>query len=360
MGKKLYIKFNADNIKNSSTEIRPVIPANAKNGTIHAKKPQDTILLGSYTVTPEKSKPVRLNSIEFNAANEEYVDFRNDHIGITGSKLSLCMWLYIPSESASSKNAVLSYFHDADKTNRVGIHTGDTPTELVLSLNNTFVSIVITNDVWFHLCWTMEEVDTKTGFTDWNIYINGKKDTMITMKEMIFLDTSIVNNRFLLGYDLSNKNGLKYFNGKVAEIVLYDTVIDPILEIYSDDPTVKYLMNATFGAEGFESGVGVGGVGGGGKYDYDLNRYNDDDGVVNGVDVSNRVFGQEMGVGLGVGLGGAMMDGDTRYPKVAPAPAPAAPLQTGVLHPMSQRTNYENLGLGIFFIIVSVVIYKYF
>jgi hypothetical protein len=65
-------------------------------------------------------------------------------------------------------------------------------------------------------------------------------------------------------------------------------------------------------------------------------------------------------MGLGVGLGGAMVDGDTRYPKVAPAPAPAAPLQTGVLHPLSQRTNYENLGLGIFFIIVSVVIYKYF
>jgi hypothetical protein len=341
MGKKLYIKFNADNIKNSSTEIRPVIPANAKNGTIHAKKPQDTILLGSYTVTPEKSKPVRLNSIEFNAANEEYVDFQNDHIGITGSKLSLCMWLYIPSESASSKNAVLSYFHDPDKTNRVGIHTGDTPTELVLSLNNTFVSIVITNDVWFHLCWTMEEVDTRTGFTDWNIYINGKKDTMITMKEMIFLDTSIANNRFLLGYDLSNKNGLKYFNGKVAEIVLYDTVIDPILEIYSDDPTVKYLMNATFETEGFESG---------GMYNYDLYRYND---MYDGLDAPNRVIEDvtvEMGRILSVVVGDAV---DVRGESTCigiPHSLPALPI----------LPNYENLSLGIFFIILSVVIYKYF
>ena len=351
MGKKLYINFNADNVKNSSTEIRPVVPANAKNGTIHTKKSQDTVLLGSYTVTPDKSKPVRLNSIEFNAANEEYVDFKNGNIGIKGTTLSLCMWLYISSEPASKKNAVLSYFHDADKTNRIGIHTGDNTTELILSINNTFLSIVIMNDVWFHLCWTMEEVDTKTGYTDWNIYINGKKDTVVTMKNMIFLDTSIANDRILLGYNLSNKEGLKYFNGKLAEVVLYDKVIDPVLEIYSDDPTVKYLINQSFGAEGFESG---GGVGNGGKYDYDLYRYNDV-GMDVGVDVgvSNRVIGDgkvDMGHTFSVIVGDVV---DVRGKSASigiPPSLPALPI----------LPNYENLSLGIFFIILSVVIYRHF
>jgi len=349
MGKKLYINFNPDNVKNSSTEIRPVVPANAKNGTIHAKDPENVVLLGSYTVTPDKSKPrgVYLNSIEFNAANEEYVDFKNDHIGIKGTTLSLCMWLYISSEPASKKNAVLSYFHDADKTNRIGIHTGDNTTELILSINNTLLSIVIMNDVWFHLCWTMEEVDTKTGYTDWNIYINGKKDTVVTMKNMIFLDTSIANDRILLGYDLSNKEGLKYFNGKLAEVVLYDKVIDPVLEIYSDDPTVKYLINQSFGAEGFESG-------GGGKYNYDLHRYNDAEvsGVGDG-DVSNRVIDDgkvDMGQTFSVIVGDVV---DVRRKSASigiPPSLPALPI----------LPNYENLSLGIFFIILSVVIYRYF
>ena len=356
MGKILYISFKSENIKSNSKKIKLVVPKNASDGTIHS---ESTIVLGSYTISKDITKT--LNAIEFNAGKQEYIEVKDDNIKITGTTLSLCMWLYVKTESGV-RNGIFEHFRDDGKgktSNRIGIKTGDTADKLVMFINNSSATINITNDKWFHLCWTLEKTDNN-GLADWKIYINGKKDGVITFSKSVYLNTDIKNNRILLGK--ASGNTLNYFNGNLAEISLYDKIIDPLLEIYSDDPTIKYLMNPNFKTEGFETGGGIY------NYDYKLNEYdsvsNDKssnittygagDAVDNALDVSNMIIGRkDENMFL-------QMDDLSKYPIVAPIENYNTEYSTESITSLSENTNYENLGLGIFFIIFSVVIYKYF
>jgi hypothetical protein len=263
------------------------------------------------------------------------------------------MWVLIKTEKGSN-NALFEYFYDDGKggaKNVLAVKTGDEAGTLVFAINNTSVSMNITNNKWFHLCWTLEKVDAGSNLANWKIYINGK--SAISLSNKVYLDKSIANNRILLGKG-DNGSATKYFNGNLAEISLYDIAIDPKLDIYQDDPTIKYIINAgcgggVGGAEGFESGFGCKDV-----YDYGLNRYVDS------------------GMGLGLGPGGdggvsyrVIEDvGDRGFPIVsgdmARTSASASASTSASTSTVPPPPNYENLGLGIFFIILSVVIYRYF
>jgi hypothetical protein len=318
-------------IVSNSTALKIAIPANAKNGTIHSDA---AISMSSYTLKQDFTKT--LNSLEFNASKEEYVDVNmtsdKSNIAVKTPAFSLCMWVLIKTEKGSN-SAIFEYFYDDGKggaKNVLAVKTGGDAGILVFAINNTSVSMNITNNKWFHLCWTLEKVDAGNNLADWKIYINGK--SAISLSNKVYLDKGLANNRILLGKG-HNGSGTNYFNGNLAEITLYDSVIDPKLDIYQDDPTIKHIINAG-GAEGFESGFGGKGV-----YDYGLNRY--------------------LGVGEDAGESYRVIEdvGDRGFPIVSGGKLVAASASAAAAPP---PPNYENLGLGIFFIILSVVIYRYF
>ena len=337
--KILYIKFDSQSVVKNSQELKIAVPANATNGTIHS----DTMIsLETYTIKQDITKT--LNSLIFNASKQEYIDIPNN-VGITTPAFSLCLWIYLKTEGGKN-SAIFEYFHDDGNGgfhNKLVIKTNESG-KLVLAINNKSASMTIINDKWFHLCWTVDEVDQTNHLADWKIYVNGKKDSATILSNQPSLDKTITNNRILLGKGDSNVVGsaLNYFNGSLAEITLYDTVIDPILEIYSDDPTIKYLMNgnANSKTEGFETCGG---------FDYELYKYGD------GVPMEEDT--------MDVGVSNRFIMGrDTRNtPEYYPVILPDINFGDHGLYPFAHApNNYENLGLGIFFIFMSVVIYKYF
>jgi len=352
MGKILYISFNSENIKRNSKKVKLVIPEKASDGEIHS---ESTIVLGSYTISKDITKT--LNAMEFNAGKQEYIEIKDNNVQITGTTLSLCMWIYVKTESGV-RNGIFEHYRNDEKgniTNRIGIKTGDTADKLVMFINNSSATINITNDKWFHLCWTLEVTDNN-GLADWKIYINGKKDGVITFAKSVYLNRDIKNNRMLLGKN--SGNGLNYFNGNLAEITMYDKIIDPLIDIYSDDPTIKHLMNPSFKTAGFESG----------SYDYNLYQYNDSEGGGVGMDLDvNANMDVDNISDVSYRVIGGMVDippDHSKYPKVVTTidqDTPFSPIPTTIVSDMAiYDYDYENLGLGIFFIFFSIVIYKYF
>jgi hypothetical protein len=323
-------------IISNSTALKIAIPPNAKNGTIHS---DSTISMSSYTLKQDFTKT--LNSLEFKALNEEYVDIpKMSNIAVKTPAFSVCMFLFIKTEKGAN-NAIFEYFYDDGKggaLNVLSIKTGSEAGTLVFAINNTSVTMNITINKWFHLCWTLEKVKDVYGdgihLADWKIYINGK--SAISLSNKVYLDTAVPNNRILLGKG-HNGSDTNYLNGYLAEITLYDTAIDPKLDIYQDDPTVKYVINANMGGAGATEGFATMDGDGGGFYDYQLNRYE------NSEEVSNSVISD------------VFENKSTSYPVVM-----GIKRENAVSSLPEIQTNYENLGLGIFFIILSVVIYRYF
>jgi hypothetical protein len=328
MGKLLNLKFDPSHIIKNSQELKLVVPTSAKNGSIHS----DTMIsMESYTLSQGFTKT--LDSLAFNPGKEEYIVIQNN-IGVTSHAFSLCMWILAKSDRGTN-GAIFDYYYETAASggpkvsNQLVIKTGDEAGKLVLAINNTSITTNITKDKWFHLCWIVEHVagGVRENLAKWTICINGKMDNAIELSNKVYLDTTITNNRILLGKGSTGgiASAANYFNGSLAEITLYDQVIDPTLDIYSEDPTVKYIIGSSLNtakAEGFKN------------YDYGVYTYG----------------------GVGDMVGGDEGDESVDRPLVLNL----ASSPTRLLHPGPPTTNYENMGLGIFFIILSVVIYKYF
>lgn len=339
--KILYIPFKPTNIVKNSTKLKLAIPADTNDGDIYSNT---MITLESNSIRTTNITKV-LDAIVFNAKNKEYIDISaNTKIGIipTIQIFSLCMWLNIKNENGEN-NAIFEYFHnDGDKKkikNKLSIKTGSTSNTLVFAIDN--ISVIkekIPNDTWFHLCWILEHVSDEVNFQlgTWTIYINGDKESMNNLSNKLYLNTYLQNDRILLGKSIDND--INYFNGSIAEISIYDKAIDPILDIYSNDLTVKYLI------EGFENSsetsnennIGI---------DYDLykysNKFNNEDDPSSYSTTISELSNRDFHITVGKNTIPQQMESDSNEQ-----------FHTGI--------NYENMSLGIFFIAMSIVIYRYF
>jgi len=157
--------------------------------------------------------------------------------------------------------------------------------------------------------------------------VNGEKDSAISMENKVAFNKSLDLDNNLIGKSDSEPE-LSTFNGKLTGITIYDKEIDANLDIHiNEDPTAKYLANS----EGFV-----------GEDTYHNNLY-DSGGIATD-------FKETASDGLMDGLR-VSASGDKEnnlYDQ------PTTPTH---FHP---SIDYENMGLGIFFICMTIIIYRYF
>ena len=343
MNKILDIQFTSSNIVKNSTELKLNTPLNSPNAHIYSKS---MIGLESHTLTKNVQKT--LTCISFDQENKEYIRLSND-ITIKTPDISICFWIYM-NDTLGSNTAILDFTHkdkDGKFSNKIiikKITTKDRENKIVFMVNNTSVLLSVIPKKWTHYCWVLKSDSTNNNFTNWKITVNGNDDSASSFSNKVFFDKTVVLNNNLIGKS-DSEPALLGFDGKLTGITIYDAAIDPNLDIYNDDPTVKYMMFSP--AEGFVSSIssGVGGVGD----TYNNNLY--DDGM--GGDVSMTDFMDSISRNDNIeDVGG--MDGENNM--IRP---------TAIYQQLSNNLDfgyveYENMGLGIFFICMTIIIYKYF
>jgi hypothetical protein len=340
----LDIQYTSSNIVKNSKELKINAPENSPNAAIHSTQ---TITTETNTLTKDVVKI--LDGLIFNEAHMEYIKLAND-IAIKTPAISICFWVYIKYDLGSN-NAIIDFAHKDDNgkfSNKIAVKTGEKGKDkIIFMINNTTVLVDSISEKWMHYCWTL---DSKSGgLADWKIIVNGNTDSGLSFSNKTYLNKDVVLNNNLIGKSESDPS-LLGFNGKMAGITIYEGVINPNLDIYSHDPTIKYIMMSNKSEEGFRNNI-VGGISG-----------IDDIGYVTGTNSSQYDLYDN----------GMVVDSpDTEILMDVPSLPPSSisisgnyanvmevselvPVQKGVQY------EYENVGLGIFFICITIVLYKYF
>jgi hypothetical protein len=343
------IDFASSKIVNNSTELIISSPDSVPNANIYS---QSMISMETNTLT--RNVAVTLNCLSFNASKKEYIKLQND-LTIT-SNITVCLWVFIKNEALGLNNAILDFSHK-DSTgkfsNILAVKT-DQNGNIAFIVNNSFVFLKCNLDQWTHYCWTMKQDKTDQKLADWKITTNGKPETSQSFKKL-YLDRGVVLNNNLIGKSESDTS-LLHFNGKLGGITIYGGILNNSnLDIYRNDPTIKYLqsmedeLDEIYGKEKFQNGGagGEGGEEGGGEGRirdintftyvlYDKNTYMmDKDTPTNTTnDILEQTFPPLKKV--------SFYDNDSNIQMYKP------------------EINYENTGLGILFICITIIIYKYF
>lgn len=335
MSKILDVQFTPSNVIKNSTELVINAPQKSPNARIYSK---NTISLESYTLTTGVQKT--LKCIPFNPANNEYIKLSNN---ITIKKdtpaISICFWVYV-NASLGSNTAIFDFSHkepDGKYSNRIAAKTNAKEGKIAFTINNSSVLVPIPPQKWTHFCWSLKSDTANRNFEHWKITVNGEKDSAIKIENKVAFDKSLVLNNNLIGKSESEPE-LSGFDGKLTGITIYDRDIDANLDIYNDDPTIKHLMFPPSDAEGFVGMVG-------GADTYHNNLYDS-----GGVDVVGAADSDGLTSGLGAVASGNHQNNLYDFPAF-PAATP---------NHFYPSIDYENMGLGIIFICMTIVIYKYF
>ena len=332
------IDFASSNIVNNSTELIISSPDSVPNANIYS---QSMISMETNTLT--RNVAVTLNCLSFNASKKEYIKLQNE-LTIT-SNITVCLWVFIKNEALGLNNAILDFSHK-DSTgkfsNILAVKT-DQNGNIAFIVNNSFVFFKCNLDQWTHYCWTLKQDKTDQKLADWKITTNGKPETSQSFKKL-YLDRGVVLNNNLIGKSESDTS-LLHFNGKLGGITIYGGILNNSnLDIYRNDPTIKYLqsmedeLDEIYGKEKFQNGGGTGGCDiNTFTYDlYDKNAYTmDKDKLTN---TTNEILEQTFAPLNKV----SFCDNDSNIQMYKP------------------KINYENTGLGILFICITIIIYKYF
>jgi hypothetical protein len=301
-------------------------------------------MISMETNTLTRNVAVTLNCLSFNASKKEYIKLQNE-LTIT-SNITVCLWVFIKNEALGLNNAILDFSHK-DSTgkfsNILAIKT-DQNGNIAFIVNNSFVFFKCNLDQWTHYCWTLKQDKTDQKLADWKITTNGKPETSQSFKKL-YLDRGVVLNNNLIGKSESDTS-LLHFNGKLGGITIYGGILNNSnLDIYRNDPTIKYLqsmedeLDEIYGKEKFQNGGG--GIGDIHTFTYDLydkNTYIMD--INPTTKKTNSLYDLEQ------------IFIPTQNIKTNPVEfTPTV---------FTQENNYENTGLGILFICITIIIYKYF
>jgi len=327
------IDFASNNIVNNSTELIISTPDNVQNATIYS---QSMVSMESNTLT--RNVAVTLNCLNFDASKKEYIKLKND-LKIP-SNITICFWVYIKNDSLALNNSILDFSYKNSKgqfSNVLAVKT-DKNRNIVFIVNNSYVFLKCNLDQWTHYTWTLSQNKSNPNLADWNISTNGKMEPQVFKK--LYLNTGLVLNNNLIGKSESDKS-LLYFNGKLGGITIYNGILsNSNLDIYRDDPTIKYLqpmvdeLYELYGKESFQNINSVNTF----KYDlYDNNTYLMD---IETTNQTNNILDKII----------TTHNGNTGNINTNPPPIPV----------FTQDNNYENTGLGILFICITIIIYKYF
>ena len=329
MNKKILdVQFTSSNVIKNSTELLLNAPKDAPNAHIYS---DDMITMESYTLTTGVQKT--LKCIPFNPTKKEYIKLSNS-IRINTPEISICFWIYLNDDSLGSNNAIFDFTHkgnNAKCTNRIAVKTKSKENKIAFMVNSSTVLVSISPQKWTHFCWCLKSDETNQNFEHWKITVNGEKDSAISMENKVSFDKSLYLNNNLIGKS-DSESELSTFNGKLTGITIYDKEIDANLDIHiDDDPTAKYMANSV--SEGF---VGMG------EDTYHNNLY-DSGGIA--MDLGKTVSDVRDGLMDGLFPGD---NGNNLY-DLPPTPTHFYP-----------SIDYENMGLGIFFICMTIIIYRYF
>jgi hypothetical protein len=316
-------------IKNS-TELLINAPKDAAHAHIYS---DDMITMESYTLTTGVQKT--LKCIPFNPTKKEYIKLSNS-IRINTPEISICFWIYL-NDSLGSNNAIFDFTNKGNNTkyynNRIAVKTKAKENKIAFMVNNSTVLVSISPQKWTHFCWCLKSDETNQNFEHWKITVNGEKDSAISMENKVAFNKSLELNNNLIGKS-DSESELSTFNGKLTGITIYDKEIDANLDIHiDDDPTAKYLANS----EGFVGMVG--------EDTYHNNLY-DSGGIA--MDFAETVSDVDDGLMDGLCVSASGDNENNLYD-----------LQTTPTH-FYPSIDYENMGLGIFFICMTIIIYRYF
>jgi hypothetical protein len=241
------------------------------------------------------------------------------------------------NDSLGSNNAIFDFTNKGNNTkyynNRIAVKTKAKENKIAFMVNNSTVLVSISPQKWTHFCWCLKSDETNQNFEHWKITVNGEKDSAISMENKVAFNKSLELNNNLIGKS-DSESELSTFNGKLTGITIYDKEIDANLDIHiDDDPTAKYLANS----EGFVGMVG--------EDTYHNNLY-DSGGIA--MDFAETVSDVDDGLMDGLCVSASGDNENNLYD-----------LHTTPIH-FYPSIDYENMGLGIFFICMTIIIYRYF